>query len=278
MIVGIVGLGLIGGSFAIELKKLSYIDKIYGVEHNKKHQKEALSLGLVEKIITFNKLNECDLIALAVPTSTVVNMLKELTNIKKEALVIDFGSTKKEISSSIPSKIRKNVLTAHPLAGLETSGPKSATSNLFKNKTMVFCDIKKSGVNQFELATKIFQDIGMKIIHMKADKHDFDTALISHMPHIISFTLANSILKEESPKNILNLAGGGFESMSRLAKSPPTMWVDICKQNKDNLLYSVDKFKNELSMIEELITQNRWDEVSSWMQNANRLYKIFGSK
>jgi prephenate dehydrogenase len=274
MRIGIIGLGLMGGSFAMELQRLSYVQEVCGLDHNELHQKEALKLGLVDSIVQISEIKQCDLILLSIPASAIVEVLKDFTDIDSDATIIDFGSTKEYIIDSIPHSIRANIVPSHPMTGLETFGPKAATLGLFKDKTIVFCDTDKSGELQLSLATKIFKDIDMKIVYMDAKKHDFDTAFISHMPHIVSFALANCVLKEKSADSILQLAGGGFKDMSRIAKSSPNMWRDICKQNKKNLIYSIDKFQEELKKSREFIKLEQWDKLGDWMSEANILHKI----
>ncbi|MCI6216934.1 MAG: prephenate dehydrogenase/arogenate dehydrogenase family protein, partial [Helicobacter sp.] len=160
---------------------------------------------------------------------------------------------------------------AHPMSGTEFYGPKAALKDLFKDKIVILSDLQDSGAYQVQVARDIFLGIGMKIIKMSAQEHDKHIALISHMPHVISYALANAVLKQEDPQMILALVGGGFLSMSRLSKSSPKMWRDIFKQNKDNVLDSLASFENELTLARKLIEQEDWDGLESFMVHANKL-------
>ena len=274
MICGIVGLGLMGGSFALATK--NYFHKIIGVDHNEIHQEEALKLGLVDEIVEFEELQNADVIILAIPIRGIINSLKILSKIgiKENVTIIDFGSTKETIIKSCPKNIRKNLVASHPMAGTEYSGPGAAINDLYTNKVMVVCDIEESGEIQQKTALEIFNYLKMNIKFMKASSHDRHAAFISHMPHIVSFSLANAVLKQEDRENIVTLAAGGFRDMSRLAKSNPAMWENIFIENKQNLLNAIDAFKEELKLAKDLIENNKWDELEKWMKNGNKLHKI----
>ncbi len=274
MTAGIVGLGLMGGSLALELKELDYVEKVLGYDKNEEHKKEALKLGLVDKTVDFDKIKKCDVIFLAIPVEGIIEALNTLTDIDEKTTVIDLGSTKEKIVKNVPKKIRKNFVAAHPMTGTEKFGPEAAFKGLYKDKILVLCNIEDSGEKQKKLSEKIFKDIGMQIVYMDAKEHDKHAAFISHLPHAISYALANSVLKQEDPKSILVLAAGGFKDMSRLAKSSPSMWTDIFKQNKKNLLLSLEVFKKELKKAQKLIEEDRWDELKDWMESANTLHKI----
>ena len=179
-----------------------------------------------------------------------------------------------KIIKNTPHQIRKNLVAAHPMAGTENTGPKAAFDLLYQDKVVVFCDFEDSGELQQKIAYDIFTKMKMKIVYMKADEHDFHAAYISHLPHAISFALANSVLQQEDPKSILALAGGGFKDMSRIAKSSPIMWSDIFKQNQKNLLITLDSFQKELDLMKKLIKEKRWEELKKWMNKANSLHNI----
>ena len=275
MKIGIIGLGLMGGSLGLALKNISKEYYILGYDHNQSHQKEALQLELIDKITNDLKtIKECDVIILTIPVDAIISIIPNLTDITKSCTVIDFGSSKEKISDSIPSIIRKNFVTAHPMTGTEKFGPSAAIHDLYKNKTMVICDQEKSGDSQNSIANKIFNDIGSKIVYMNAKEHDRHAAFISHMPHAVSYAIANSVMKQEDSNAIVALAGGGFRSMSRIAQSSPNMWEDIFRQNKDNLLKSIITFNEEMLLCQELIENEEWDELHTWMQKANRLHDI----
>ncbi len=275
MKIGIVGLGLMGGSLGLALKKASKKYTLIGYDHNLLHKKEALELGLVDYIVDdFSKIKTCDVIVLTIPVDAIISTIEKLTDIDASCTVIDFGSSKEKISNSIPSNIRKNVVTSHPMTGTENFGPKAAIDGLYKDKTMVVCDIEKSGEYQKEVALKLFKEIKCQVIFMNAKEHDRHAAFISHMPHAVSYAIANSVMKQENPKSILALAGGGFASMSRIAKSSPNMWEDIFRQNRENLLESISAFNEELQLCQRLIEEEKWEELNRWMKDANRLHDI----
>jgi len=274
MVCGIVGLGLMGGSFGLAMR--DHFQKIIGIDHNLKHQEDAIKLGLVDEIGNFEDLKEADVIILAIPIRGIIESLKKLAKLplKKDAVIIDFGSTKESIIKECPKNIRKNLVASHPMAGTEYSGPQAAIADLYYNKIMVVCNVEDSGKEQVKRAFEIFETLGMKIKKMDAAEHDRHAAFISHMPHIVSFSIANSVLKQEDKDHIVTLAAGGFRDMSRLAKSNPQMWVDIFKENKQNLLDSIEAFKSELKKAKEMIENEQWEELKDWMATGNELHKI----
>ena len=274
MTIGIVGLGLMGGSMGLALKAKESALEILGYDLNEEHAHEALKLGLVDRIASFEEIKKADIIVLATPVEAVIRITQELENIDSLTTIIDLGSTKEKIVSSIPPSIRKNFVAAHPMAGIEKFGPKAAFAELFQNHIVVLCNIEESGSIQQERSEWLFQTIGMEIVYMDARAHDLHAAYISHLPHAISYALANSVLKQEDPKSILILAAGGFRDMSRIAKSSPQMWSDIFKQNRENLLLSLDAFEKEVTKAREMIEKEKWKELEAWMENATTLHKI----
>jgi prephenate dehydrogenase len=273
--IGIAGLGLMGGSLAIALRKEYKNVTLYGYDHNSEHAKEALELKLIDTIMDdYRKLNRCDVLFLATPIDGSIEILQNLSDITKETTIIDLGSTKALISNRTPEEIRENFVAAHPMTGTEKSGPNASFEGLYTDKTVVLCDMGKSGEYQQEQAKKIFTDIGMKIVYMESKEHDRHAAYISHMPHAISYALANSVMKQEDPKSIVALAGGGFRDMSRIAKSSPKMWSGIFKRNKEHILESIKSFKNELEKCETLVKNEEWEALQQWMQEANKLHDI----
>ncbi|RUM66806.1 MAG: prephenate dehydrogenase [Sulfurospirillum sp.] len=274
MKVAIVGLGLMGGSFALALKKSSLKAEILGYDNSVKNSTEALKLGFVDKIVDFEDIKRADLIILAVPVDAIITYLQKLKDIKDSQTIIDLGSAKSLIIKNTPQSIRKNLIAAHPMAGTEKSGPNAAIEDLYEDKVVVLCDFNDSGEIQQEVALKVFEALKMKIVYMDSDEHDKHAAYISHLPHAISFALANSVLSQEDPKSILALAGGGFKDVSRIAKSSPIMWSDIFKQNRENLLKSLDDFEYELKSVKRLIEDEKWEELQEWISRANRLHEI----
>ncbi len=274
MNIAIVGLGLMGGSLALSLKKLDFVKKIVGSDHNKEHQRLALELGLVSEIVEFEEVYNFDVIFLAIPVDGVIKALEKLQNVSSDTTIIDLGSTKSKIVASTPASIRKNFVAAHPMTGTENYGPTAAVEGLYDGEVLVLCDLEDSGEIQQKVSKKIFKALGMKKYFMRANEHDRHAAFISHMPHAISYSIANTVMKQENKNNILALAAGGFRSMSRLAKSSPNMWEDIFRQNKTNLLEAIELFEDELKMLKHSIEKEEWNQVNKTMQDGYKLHDI----
>ncbi len=274
MIIGIVGLGLIGGSLGLALKESMKDINIVGYDKNRSHCERAKELKIVDDFVTFEELKTSDIIILAIPVEGIIKTLFELKDISADSTIIDLGSTKEKIIQNIPESIKSNFIAAHPMAGTEKFGPSAAFSNLFNEKIIVLCQTKENLKRHVQRAVDLFKSIGMKIVYMDAKEHDRHAAYISHLPHAISYALANSVLKQEDPKNVLTLAAGGFKDMSRIAKSSPNMWSDIFKQNKDNLLDSIKSFEDELKFAKKLIENDQYEKLKEWMQEATTLHKI----
>jgi len=279
MILGIFGLGLMGGSLSLNLKHKRFFSSCIGSAKTQKSSQEALELGLVDKIVSKEELiKTSDCIILAMPVVAIKDLLPSLVDIKKTATIIDLGSTKNNIALNIPSKIRKNFVLAHPMCGTEYSGPKAAFRDLYRDSICVLCDTEKTCKNSLDLAEKMFLTMDMDIIKMNSAPHDRHASFISHLPHLISFALANSVLKQEDKKNILALAAGGFRDMSRLAKSSPNMWNDIFLENKQEILKSIDVFEDELKRAKNMILQGKDQDLKAWMKKTNKLHQIFKDK
>ena len=275
MNIGIIGLGLMGGSLGMALKKFPQKYNVIGYDHNKNHLKEALLLNLVDEVTDdFEEIKKCSVIFLAIPVDAIIETIKELKDIDKSSTIIDFGSSKAKISNSIPEEMRELVVTAHPMTGTEKFGPTAAIEDLYTDKIMVVCDIEKSGKLQKDIASNIFDDIKAKVVYMDAQEHDRHAAFISHMPHAVSYALANSVMKQEDSNNIVALAGGGFKSMSRIAKSSPNMWEDIFRQNRDNILESIEIFNKEMMLCKKMLEEEDWEGLHKWMKEANKLHDI----
>ena len=273
--VGMIGLGLMGGSLSLALKQQSDAYYFIGLDHNQTHCDQALELDLVNEITdSIENLKNCDLIFLSIPVDGIIAIAQQLHGLSETCTVIDLGSTKEKISLSIPSDIRKNFITAHPMTGTEKFGPTAAFEDLYSNKVVVLCDLEKSGEHQQSVAKKLFSDIGMHIVCMDAKEHDRHAAFISHMPHALSFALANSVMKQEAAKSIIDLAGGGFRDMSRIAKSSPNMWEDIFRQNRSNVLEAIHTLQSELKKCEKMVDNEEWDTLNTWMKDANTLHDI----
>ncbi len=275
MTVGIIGLGLMGGSLAKAVKKYGIAKKVYACVRNEAQKKEVLDLQLVDEVVDIETLKkESDLIVLSVPVDTIINYIPQLLDVDKDTTIMDLGSTKEFIVKNVPSEIRKNFIAAHPMVGTEKNGPKAAIDNFYEGHTVVLCNLEDNETHHVSKALSLFQEIGMRIVKMDAKEHDVHACYMSHLPHAISFSLANTVMSHEDPKSIIALAAGGFKDMSRVAKSSPNMWTDIFKQNKDNLLDSMDLFQNHMNIVRELIENEKFDELAKWMGKANSLHEI----
>lgn len=275
MQISIIGLGLMGGSIGLALQKQSLTHEVSGYDANEEHSKEALSRGLVTKIVSLNDALKSEVVILATPVDVCINILEGFSTTSPTQTIIDLGSTKEKISNAIKEEIRKNFVAAHPMTGTEYSGPKAAKEELYEGSTVVLCDLEKSGEHQAKIAKDIFGDLDMKIIEMGASTHDLHAAYISHLPHIISFSLASTVLSKENPQDILSMAAGGFRDMSRLAKSRPDLWTQIFRQNKTNLLESIELFEENLGELKKLIKAEEWDMLRNKLEYANKLHLIF---
>jgi prephenate dehydrogenase len=277
--VGIIGLGLMGGSFALALKR-RFKDRdekleIIGLDHNDQHCLEALELKIADKITDdITDLFNLDLIVLTIPVNAILKILPELKDVSSDTTIIDFGSTKEKIVDAIPKEIRANFVASHPMTGTEKFGPSAATRKLYRGKVVVLCNKEENAKRHLKFAKDIFRDIGMKIFYMNAKEHDVHAAYISHMPHAVSYALANTVMAQENPKAILALAGGGFKDMSRIAKGSPNMWIDIFKKNKQNLLTAMKEFKKELEQLEDFIEEDNFESAKNWILKANNLHDI----
>ena len=203
-----------------------------------------------------------------------IKTLVNLTDVAAHTTIIDLGSTKERIIANVPTEIRKNFVAAHPMTGTEHFGPYAAVDGLYDEQVVVLCDLEESGEIQQTTAKKIFRSLNMKKYFMRAKEHDRHAAFISHMPHVISFSIANTVMKQENKDNILALAAGGFRSMSRLAKSSPSMWEDIFRQNKENVLEAINLFEDELARLKKHIVNDEWDKVHHDMANGRKLHDI----
>jgi len=271
---GIVGLGLMGGSFAKVVKKYNLSQEVVGYDHNLEHQKQALELGLVEKIVEIDELLTCDMIVLCIPVDAIVAFMPTLEKVSQNTTIIDFGSTKKLIVDNIPHSIKKNFVPAHPMTGTEKFGPSAAIDGLYEGKTIVVCDLDSCDEIHRTRVLDIFNAIAMRIVHMDSSTHDIHACYMSHLPHAISFSLATTVMSHEDPQNIISLAAGGFKDMSRIAKSSPNMWTDIFRQNKDNLIKSINIYEKQLDTVKKMLEEEDYDAIHKWMEKANTLHDI----
>lgn len=275
MNIGIVGLGLMGGSLAKAIKKYELAKKIYGYSINEATSKKIIELNLVDELVSLKVLKEkSDIIILAIPVEAIIEFLPKLLDIRKDTTIMDLGSTKKIIVDNIPKEIRENFIPAHPMVGTEKSGPKAAKDNFYEGHTVVLCDLEKNLELHTKRAKELFTNIGMRLVFMDSKKHDIHACYMSHLPHAISFSLANTVMNHEDPKSIIALAAGGFTDMSRIAKSNPDMWSDIFRQNRENLLDSIELFDNHMNKIKTMLINEEYEELNKWMKKANTLHEI----
>ena len=271
---GIVGLGLMGGSFAKVVKKYNLSSNVLGYDHNTNHQEQALALNLVERIIDIDELLTCDVIVLCIPVNAIIKFMPILEGISTDTTIMDFGSTKKLIVDNIPQSIRKNFVPAHPMTGTEKFGPSAAVDELYEGKTIVLCDLDICNTLHKERVLSIFNAIAMRIVEMDSDTHDVHACYMSHLPHAISYGLANTVMSHEDPKDIITLAAGGFKDMSRIAHSSSLMWTDIFKQNRENLLNSLDIYEKHMKNMRKMLEDEDYESISEWMDKANSLHDI----
>ncbi len=275
MNIGIVGLGLMGGSIAKAVKKYGIAENVYGYARTAKTIEEIKELNLVDELMNFEELKEkSDVIILAIPVDSIIAMIDDLKDISSNTTIMDLGSTKEKIVSHIPKEIRTNFIAAHPMTGTEKFGPRAAIDGLYEGKAVVLCDLEENEEIHKQRAIKIFQEIGMRIIFMNSHEHDIHACYMSHLPHAISYSLANTVMNHEDPKSIIALAAGGFKDMSRVAKSSPDMWTDIFKQNRNNLLESIDLFEEHMKKVRLMVENEDYEELKSWMKKANSLHEI----
>ncbi len=264
-----------GGSLAKAVKRYGIASKVYGFTNSEKNKKEIMDLNLVDELVDLETLKKVsDVIILSIPVDAIISMFPSFLDISDNTTIIDMGSTKEYIVKNIPLEIRKNFIAAHPMTGTEKSGPKAAIDNLYEGKTVVFCDLEENANIHVNRAFKIFQEIGMRIVVMDSRDHDVNACYISHLPHLISFSLANTVMSHQNPKEIIALAAGGFKDMSRIAKSSPRMWGDIFKQNRKNMLESIKSFEEQMNEAKKMIEDERYEELEEWMKKANTLHEI----
>ncbi len=279
MIVSIIGLGLIGGSIALDIKQTGFAKTIIGVDDCTEHLSQAKELNIIDKICSLEEaVQRSQLIILAVPTDMIIKLLPVILDkiVRTEKVVMDVGSTKYIISEFVDNHpSRKNYVATHPLAGTEYSGPKSAIRNLLQNKYVIICDAEKSNSNAFYTVKKMFENIGMKLVFMNSAEHDIHLAYVSHISHIISFALSLTVIeKEREEKNIFLLAGSGFESTVRLAKSANSTWVPIFEQNASGILEVMDTYIEKLQLFKEAIQNKDSLLLSKLIKQANKIQEI----
>lgn len=273
----VIGLGLIGGSMAIDLRKAGLASSLVGVEQNEQNATRALELNLVDEILPLEEaVLSSDLVITAIPVNAIRSvLLKVLDLINEDTIVVDTGSTKSQICKAVEKHTKRSqFIAAHPIAGTENSGPDAAFSGLFRNKTNIICEQEKSSAKALELANRIFASLGMRTIFMDPIEHDKHVAYVSHLSHVSSFLLGQTVLDiEQDEKNIFNLAGSGFASTVRLAKSSPDMWAPIFEQNAEYLSQALLEYIMHLQRFQYHLMKRDVNELHKIMTQANKIRK-----
>ena len=279
---GVIGLGLIGGSMAIDLKRKGFAQEVLGVEADPLNAAAAQKIGLADRVVPLQEcIEESDLIILAVPVGAAVKMLPEILDIfasqnAAEKVVIDVCSTKEHLARAVKyHKARKQYVASHPMAGTEYSGPWAAMPGLFDGHACIICDAEESSPKAVQTVEKLYDALNMRTIYMNSSNHDVHTAYVSHISHVTSFALALTVLdKEKDEKHIFDLASGGFSSTVRLAKSSPDMWIPILTQNRDNVLQVMDTYIDKMNAFRKAIAEGDEDAVRTLIEDANRIKRI----
>jgi prephenate dehydrogenase len=278
MILHIIGLGLIGGSAALDLKKAGWASTILGTDLNPEHARQALDLGLVDEVVDLEiGFNKADVVLLAIPVDAGRKLLPSLLDkIRPHQVILDMGSTKAGISGAVKAHPnRSRYVACHPIAGTEFSGPAAAHSGLFDHKVNIICNPELSAPDALEKVQSLFAELGMTTITMDAQEHDRHIAYVSHLSHVTSFSLGLTVLDiEKDEKNIFNMAGSGFASTARLAKSSPDMWAPIFEQNADYLVEALDEYIKILSAFREAISNRDRPAVYRLIQQGNDIRRI----
>jgi prephenate dehydrogenase len=276
--VGVIGLGLLGGSAALKLKEQGFVQRITGYDNNPTHAQEALELEIIDEVTGLDELfAAAELIILAIPVNSALELLGNImVNIKPDTVVVDFGSTKRKICELADRLTnRAQFVACHPIAGTENTGPQAAFAELFANKVNIICDQHASSKDAIALATKMTEALGMRLKFMDSASHDRHIAYVSHLSHISSFTLGQTVLEvENDEENIFDMAGSGFASTVRLAKSSPEMWAPIFTENAENILLVLDRYINNLNNFRELIEEKNEEELRESMKETNVIRKV----
>ena len=279
---GIIGLGLIGGSMAIDLKRNGFASQVLGVESDPVNAAGAEKIGLVDKVVSLEEcIDQSDVLILAVPVDVAGRLLPAILDRfeqtgAKDKLVMDVCSTKEQLSRCVKYHAkRKMYVASHPMSGTEYSGPWAALPGLFDGRACIICDQEESDRSAVRVVEDLYTSLNMRIIYMNSSNHDVHTAYVSHVSHVISFALAQTVLeKEKDEKHIFDLASGGFASTARLAKSGAQMWAPILLQNRDNVLHVMDTYMEKLKAFREAIDNDDEDAVRKLIEEANKIRRI----
>ena len=277
MRLAVIGIGLMGGSLALTLKRKGFVSNVTGVDNNTQHQTEALALGLVDEIMTLeDAVRNSDIIAIATPVNIAEKLLPTILDLVDQQVVFDVGSTKESIVNIANGHAKKGrFVPTHPMWGTEFSGPSAAQEDAFLEKATVICNADKVDADALQKVESLYKALGMHIVNMDAIKHDIHVAYVSHISHITSFALANTVLEKEKESDaIFELASGGFESTVRLTKSNAAMWVPIFMQNKENVLDVLNEHISQLKKFKACLEKENFEYLSDLIENANGIKRI----
>lgn len=278
MNISIIGLGLIGGSFAKDLRKAGLAQTLIGVDASPEHAARALELGLVDRTVSLEEaMRTSDVAVLAVPVDAIETMLpRVLDAVRPTQTVIDLGSTKFQLAEAVRNHPnRERYVAAHPMAGTENAGPDAALEDLFRGKTVLLCDLEWSAPDACKTALELFHAVGLKFEFMSSDQHDRHAAYVSHLSHVAAYALSLAVQNEEKAGYAVpRLAGGGFASTVRLAKSAPEMWVPIFKQNREHVLKAIDAFSERLQEFRQALASDDYTKLDALIREANRIREM----
>jgi prephenate dehydrogenase len=276
--VTIVGVGLISGSFSLALKERALVKKVIGVSRTEASAQKAIELGLIDEALPLSAaVKQADLIYVAIPVDATIGVMQQVMDmVTDKQIVADAGSTKYALCTALNDHpMRRRFVATHPMWGTEYSGPEAAVRNAFVGRSCVICEKEKSDAVAVASMEEVYRQLGMHLVYMDADSHDMHTAYISHISHITSFALANTVLEKEKEENtIFDLAGGGFESTVRLAKSNPAMWVPIFKQNRENVLDVLNEHISQLRKFKACLEKENYDYLLELIEQANKIKRI----
>lgn len=276
--VTIVGVGLISGSFSLALKDRQLAKKVIGVSRTEASGKKALELGLADEMLPLKEaVQQSDLIYVAIPVDATIPVMQEIMDLLQDHQVVaDAGSTKHALCAALEGHpMRRRFIATHPMWGTEYSGPEAAVRDAFTGRACVICEKEKTDAEVVQAMEQVYRALGMHIIYMNAADHDMHAAYVSHISHITSFALANTVLEKEKEEDaIFELAGGGFESTVRLAKSNPAMWVPIFKQNRENVLDVLNEHISQLRKFKACLEKENYAYLQELIENANKIRKI----
>ena len=276
--VTIVGVGLISGSLSLALKERALAKKVIGVSRTEASAQKAIELGLIDEALPLEEaVKQADLIYVAIPVDATIGVMQQVMDmITDKQIVADAGSTKHALCSALNDHpMRHRFVATHPMWGTEYSGPEAAVRNAFVGRSCVICEKEKSDAAAVATIEEVYRQLGMHLVYMDADSHDMHTAYISHISHITSFALANTVLeKEKEEGTIFDLAGGGFESTVRLAKSNPAMWVPIFKQNREHVLDVLNEHISQLRKFKACLEKENYAYLLELIEQANKIKRI----